>query len=397
MTRISQYCNLNKILLLAIGLWPYKQSKLTRFHCILFRVILLTGIIFQVTPLITLKCTSELVIKVLSSVSFCTMFVIQYHSYYLNIEVVKNLLTQLEHVHNKLKDKNEIAIVYEYSCIGKRYTIALTAFGICGLFILTITQIWLNAINTNLTIMNISEPRYFFVMEYFIDQKKYFYLILLHTCAVLYIGATVMLAIGTLLITYIEHTCGMFRIASYRIEHSVNLDILRHTVQKCKSLMTEGIICAVHIHRQALKLSKRILSTFEAMISCFTGCVVICFSLNLFQLFQITSFKHNLNEFVLHSTHLAVFYASVSILYMFIANYVGQNVIDHNNHVYFTAYNVQWYGTPLHIQRMILFLLQRGTLHYSLNIGGLFDASIEGFATLIKASVSYFTLMNSVR
>ncbi|XP_018361489.1 PREDICTED: uncharacterized protein LOC108760186 [Trachymyrmex cornetzi] len=80
---------------------------------------------------------------------------------------------------------------------------------------------------------------------------------------------------------------------------------------------------------------------------------------------------------------------------MFLANYLGQKIIDHNNHVFDTAYNVQWYKTPLHIQRMILFLLQRRAKEFSLNIGSIFDASIEGFATLIKASVSYFTVMHS--
>jgi len=39
---------------------------------------------------------------------------------------MKNLLMELERIHNKLKDKNEIAIVYQYNCVAKRYTIALT-------------------------------------------------------------------------------------------------------------------------------------------------------------------------------------------------------------------------------------------------------------------------------
>lgn len=43
-----QYFNLNRILLLAIGLWPYQQSKLTRFQFIFSSIILTTGIIFQV-------------------------------------------------------------------------------------------------------------------------------------------------------------------------------------------------------------------------------------------------------------------------------------------------------------------------------------------------------------
>ncbi|XP_011705120.1 PREDICTED: uncharacterized protein LOC105460373 [Wasmannia auropunctata] len=82
---------------------------------------------------------------------------------------------------------------------------------------------------------------------------------------------------------------------------------------------------------------------------------------------------------------------------MFTANYIGQRVIDHNNDVFIAAYNVQWYKTPLHIQKMILFLLQRGEKEFALNIGGVFDASIEGFATLVKASVSYFTVIYSTR
>ncbi|XP_011705592.1 PREDICTED: uncharacterized protein LOC105460800, partial [Wasmannia auropunctata] len=68
---------------------------------------------------------------------------------------------------------------------------------------------------------------------------------------------------------------------------------------------------------------------------------------------------------------------------MFTGNFIGQRIIDHNNDVFVTAYNVQWYKTPLQIQKMILFLLQRGGKEFTLNIGRVFDVSIEGFATVI--------------
>ncbi|XP_018361726.1 PREDICTED: uncharacterized protein LOC108760340 [Trachymyrmex cornetzi] len=82
---------------------------------------------------------------------------------------------------------------------------------------------------------------------------------------------------------------------------------------------------------------------------------------------------------------------------MFLSNNIGQNIIDHNNYVFFTAYNVQWYRAPLRIQRMILFLLQRETKVFTLNVSGLFNASMECFATLVKTSVSYFTVIYSTR
>lgn len=52
-------------------------------------------------------------------------------------------------------------------------------------------------------------------------------------------------------------------------------------------------------------------------------------------------------------------------------------------HVHFCRYNVQWYKTPLHVQKMILFLLQRRSKEFNLNVGGIYDASMEGFAMVI--------------
>ena len=48
----------------------------------------------------------------------------------------------------------------------------------------------------------------------------------------------------------------------------------------------------------------------------------------------------------------------------------------------FYRYNVQWYVAPLRIQKMLLFLLQRGTKAFNLNLGGLFVGSLESAATV---------------
>jgi len=48
----------------------------------------------------------------------------------------------------------------------------------------------------------------------------------------------------------------------------------------------------------------------------------------------------------------------------------------------FCRYNVQWYAAPLHIQKMMLFLLQRGTKAFHLILGGIFVASLESAASV---------------
>jgi len=44
----DNHFNLNRILLLAIGLWPYEQSKFAQLQFVFFSGILIEAIIFQV-------------------------------------------------------------------------------------------------------------------------------------------------------------------------------------------------------------------------------------------------------------------------------------------------------------------------------------------------------------
>ncbi|XP_039311521.1 uncharacterized protein LOC105198359 [Solenopsis invicta] len=387
---IILYHSLNKVLLLAVGIWPYHQSKFTQFQFVFFSATLSASIIVQLILLIKFKCTSDLIVKVMSSVSFFIILIIKYILFHFNLEAVKNLFTNLQHVLNDLKNENEIAILEKYNFIAKCYTIVLTALGVGVLSSFIIAQFWSDISNIIVSV-NTSQSRYILISsEYFIDQEKYFYWIVLHISSTLCIGIIIMVGIGTILVTYIQHTCGIFRIASYRIEHAVNINILQNTL-KNKILMMESIIQAINIHRQAIKLSKRLVSTFDIMFFCFTGCLIACLALNLFQLLQVVSSKNIIDLF------LPFTYATTSFLYIFISNYIGQNITDHNNHLFVTAYNIRWYKTPLHIQKIILFLLQNGTKKFTLKVGGMIDGSIENFAMVIKTSISYFTVMYSTR
>jgi len=51
------------------------------------------------------------------------------------------------------------------------------------------------------------------VTEHFVDQERYFYLLLLHTTVAFSIGTIAVLASGTMLIAYLQHACAMFTIA----------------------------------------------------------------------------------------------------------------------------------------------------------------------------------------
>ncbi|XP_011687377.1 PREDICTED: uncharacterized protein LOC105449702 [Wasmannia auropunctata] len=82
---------------------------------------------------------------------------------------------------------------------------------------------------------------------------------------------------------------------------------------------------------------------------------------------------------------------------MFLANLCGQKITDHCDLLFVTAYEVEWYITPLCIQKFILFLLIRGNKQFGLSAGGLFTASLQCFSVLVNASLSYFIAIYSMR
>ncbi|KAF3054255.1 Odorant receptor 361 [Nylanderia fulva] len=367
----DQYFSLNRTLLLAIGLWPYQKSMLARFQSICFFTIQATFIISQLTIFLTSKYTIDIVIKILSPAMACVSSTLTYNSFYVNGETIMYLMEQLQHIYEHIKDKNELVIIERYGNNAKHYTIAFLTLFFVILPIYLSAHIWPGFFDIILlTILNKPQLRHLQITtNYSVNQEQYLYIRQLHMVVALFIGIVAMIATGAMLITYIQHACGMFKIAS---------------------LIHKNIICAVDIHRKAMKFSNHLISKLEMSFLLLIIFGVITLSCNIFQIFQVTS-EYNCDQFL--GSVIIVF---VAFAYMFISNFIGQEIIDYNNDVYAAAYNVCWYTAPLHIQKIILFLLQRGNKPFGLNVAGLFIASLECFATLVKASVSYFTVMYSV-
>ncbi|EZA52501.1 hypothetical protein X777_08608, partial [Ooceraea biroi] len=346
------------------------------------------------TTFLTTEWTIDLIVEILST-SFCVLLsVIHYNFLWINSRLVKHVLENLQYVCSELKDENEIAIIKRYGHIAKYLAIGLILLGMCCLIIFTLVPI-LPRIFDIFFLVNKSEPyRYIYMKtEYFIDQEKYFYFILLHLYAVLYIGGATLVVAGIVLTGYFTYFCGLFNIASYRIKQAmqiINSDKICNW--KNKRDIDKKISHAVDIHRTGLEIIEFYLYNCEGAYFLIVTIIVISLSLNLFGLFQAACFVHRMEDIVLHCI-FAVGILGCSLA----ANYIGQTVTDHYNYIFSTAYNVRWYIAPVRVQRLILFLLQRGTKSYTIKLGGLYTLSLENFATLSTASLSYFTVIYSTQ
>ncbi|KAL6260665.1 hypothetical protein P5V15_008185 [Pogonomyrmex californicus] len=390
----TRYFNIHRILLLAIGLWPYYKSNVAQFQIILCLAVLISFIISQLTIFLTTECTFLLIIKVLCTTTFSILYVIKYNSFLINARNVKRLMERLQQICNELKNEDEINIMKEYGNNTKRYTTVITLFCICCVFILIIMPILKPLLNIILHI-NKSEShktlRFIIKQEYFIDQEKYSFLILLHINTFICIGSITVTATGTMLLGYMVHGCGMFKIASYRMEQAMTIKVFKRISTKDEIMIHKEIIYAVDIHRKAIKYVELLLSNFEGSFVLLILVGVVSLSLNLFAIFWAISVG-NKEDCIFH-----FIFVSCVLVYMFLANYVAQEVLDHNSNVHATAYNVHWYIAPIQTQKLIFFILQKGNKIFVLKLGKLFGASLESFAMLIKLSMSYFTFMYSMQ
>ncbi|XP_067209668.1 odorant receptor 43a-like [Linepithema humile] len=199
-----------------------------------------------------------------------------------------------------------------------------------------------------------------------------------------------MVAIGTLFLAYIQYVCAMLQIASYRIEHAMQIYTVQGIILLSENMIYKRIICAIDIHRKAMMFSDCLISRFEMSFMILIAFTVITMSLNIFRVLQIVSFRYT------KDLSLSFLLVICCFIILFLSNLTGQKVIDYNNHIFMTAYRIRWYITPIRIQKLILFLLQRGNKTFGINVGGLFMASVECFTTLLNASISYVTVMYSI-
>ncbi|XP_018051571.1 PREDICTED: uncharacterized protein LOC108689352 [Atta colombica] len=195
-----------------------------------------------------------------------------------------------------------------------------------------------------------------------------------------------MVATGTMLIAYLKHICGMFSIASFRIKKAMTINMQQDVNEEKMVIIYKGIICAIDIHRKATEFSQVFIKSFEGSFFCLIAAGMICVSSTLVQIISYNSIEQLI---------LQLIYISVLYIYMFLSIYIAQDITNHNEYVFATVYNVEWYMAPLHIQKMMLFLLQKGTKAFHLILGGIFIASMESAATLMGTSISYFTVLYS--
>ncbi|XP_020291758.1 uncharacterized protein LOC109858675 [Pseudomyrmex gracilis] len=298
---------------------------------------------------------------------------------------IKQMLQEMQNNWLALRDKREIVIFHQYARLGRLVSLTL----IVGHFILFGASIcqFLPFILDIVSPMNESRPfRFIITTEYFVDEEKYFYFILLHMFLIVNISVNAFCGVASILIIGILHACMLYKVARYRMRDALK-EVEASSPSESKLLSHKKMIQAILIHQKANEFLKLIESLCGILYIILISVGVMSLTINLV---QVSKFPLLLNS----NIGLSVF---VHFFYMFVSNFCGQQIIDHGESLFKASCSGMWYALPLHTQKLLLFVTQKTVLNVTMTLGGIFVVSLECFSTLASAAVSYFTVFYSAR
>ncbi|XP_032665000.1 uncharacterized protein LOC116841323 [Odontomachus brunneus] len=278
----------------------------------------------------------------------------------------------IEHLHmdwNILDTQEEREIMKRYAINALIY-ISASTFGASALLPRIMDVIF--PLNESRPIV-LPAPAY-----YFIDEAKYFYYIFFH----LQFGSIVCLAgfiaHDCVLLTFVEHACGLFAIVGYRFEnHLYKRNITNKSlINLSNDTYVENVAFSIQLHQRALQFATLIEKIFSLSFTIQILIIVIVMSTSLIQISE--NLKSDVTVVVKYFVYIVG-----QLFHLLALSYQGQKLINHSLETHAKIYNGLWYNIPVKSQRLLLFAMRKSTDVISLSAGKIYIFCLESF-TMVK-------------
>ncbi|XP_029663213.1 putative odorant receptor 85d [Formica exsecta] len=224
--------------------------------------------------------------------------------------------------------------------------------------------------------------RYLFRLEHVLDVDKYFNLLMLHGIISVFYIVSVPIAVDSMFVLCIQHACALFEGIKYKIQHIRGSDFVTLKPNIMDDEAFHVIIDCIKLYKRALKFSDLLSSTFETCFFFLLGNVVIALSFNAAELDEIIRIvAANMGQ----------------LLHIFYLSFMSQRLIDHSSGLQEAIYSCEWYKISLRSRQLLRFTLMRVIKPCQIKAGKIYVMSMENFSSILKVSVSYFTMLTSMQ
>ncbi|XP_018401473.1 PREDICTED: uncharacterized protein LOC108778717 [Cyphomyrmex costatus] len=196
--------------------------------------------------------------------------------------------------------------------------------------------------------------------------------------------ASVVNLINALLVALILHVSGQIDIMQKDLVEISNKKYDRNTfISVIKSL-----ICK---HQKIITLSENIenLYTYIALMQVLWNTLVMCCT-GFVIIIVVSSGEDTTNLIKSVSYYIAI------ILEVFVYCFAGEFLSAKSKSISNAVYEALWYNMPPSDSRVILFMMLRCQKRLTITAGRFMDLTLEGFTSVVKASVSYISVLNAM-
>ncbi|KAK1127973.1 hypothetical protein K0M31_003466 [Melipona bicolor] len=208
----DQYHRDNKFFAQLVGVWP-RQERFTKFSIRLVILVIVTIAIITEVSRVVLFCSMDVLLDQVVYLDIGITVLVKQYNYILNEKKLKELLNEMvaDRLTERPKEELEILDTYYRKAIifSSIYKASIASSALMFISIPVIPPI-LNIIAP----LNESRGREFvYPAYYFVDEQRYYYVILAHMVSMALVLAAVYIACDINLIYLIHHGCALLAIS----------------------------------------------------------------------------------------------------------------------------------------------------------------------------------------
>ncbi|XP_066589855.1 putative odorant receptor 92a [Prorops nasuta] len=382
----ESYYKLNRTLLSLVGQWPYgdRRNNIIR-RCFVY-LAFLSWLICQITKIIELHFHWN---KILETYTHLVIFLTMFSLFTLNIRGIDQFQELWEEMKrdwcsDRMEEETRIKERYaeESKLITKAITIVvfveLISLAIFATFFTTILDV---IIPLNQSRKKVTGLRY----EFFLDEEKYFYWIIIYMSLSAFVVATSGVANLTAFCMHLQHACGMLEALGYRLQNAIPNDgnHLGGSVDPANDVCYRSLSICINRHREATQFA----ATLESYYSN-TLCIVM-----LMEVLIISPALVQLSEKV---EVLAIGQMCYSIVLLYVVSYFGQRMIDMSSSLKDKIYCSKWYECSLRSQKLLPLIILRCERPSSLTAYNFCTISLDCFRIANWAILLHGPQANSI-
>ncbi|XP_051166810.1 odorant receptor 13a-like [Leptopilina boulardi] len=382
-----RYYQINKFLLSLIGQWPFQSTIKARIFFFIMLIFVLSQLFLQVTSTYCYWPDMDMFIESGSPILIAGICAAKISNFIINSRKMKKLLLKMQSHWMSLNDSSEIEILKNYTIASHKMTLLYMRIVYSALTVFMIVPTLQSIAENVLPGRNQTYPLPF-PIDNIVNVEKYHKILLIHSFISTYYFITVYISADTMFLTYATHGCGMFAVLGNQLKN-VSLENNEESSKKPDDEIYRKFLKYIKNHVEVLNFVELLESTYSTTFLFQTGINVISISVTGM---QIVLNIDNPDQVMRCMTNL-----SGQIIQLYINSLPCQRIIDHSFSIRDAVYSSPWYLFPKKIRPLIHIILMRVITPCQITAGKLYIMSMENFGMVLKTSMSYFTVLLSMR